>query len=255
MEVLSPTRQRSSMPISAERPARMASAWPAQSDALRAWLIAFTLMLTGLIVIPFDAQIASLMHEHHHWEGWKLVLLSEIFSHAWGVGLIALGIASLTPANAPKIPRLFCASLGAGLLANLGKLIIARTRPHSFDLSLSSWESFQGWFPWFAGVSGHTGSFSTIQSFPSAHSATAAGLAWGLSLLYPQGKWYFVLLCLLALTQRLVVEAHFLSDVCWGAAVGVVWANFVFHNAKLGKRFDVLEKWLAMRWKIDRKIS
>ena len=256
MEVLSPIRQRSAMPVSAERSARATSAWPAQSDALRAWLIAVSLMLAGLVVIPFDSRIALFMHEHRNWEGWKIVLLSEIFSHAWGVGLIALGIASLTPANSPKIPRLFCGSLGAGLLANLGKLIIARTRPHSFDLTLSSWESFQGWFPWWSRMIGeHTGSFSAVQSFPSAHSATAAGLAWGLCLLYPQGKWYFVLLCLLALMQRLVVEAHFVSDVCWGAAVGVVWANFVFSNRKLGQRFDSLEKWLAVRWKIPGKIS
>ncbi len=244
------------MPMAAERRARIASAWPAQSDALRAWLIAFSLMLTGLMVIPFDTRIASLMHEHHQWEGWKIVLLSEIFSHAWGVGLIGLAIASLTPWNSPKIPRLFCASLGAGLLANVGKLFLARTRPNSFDLSLSSWESFQGWFPWWSKIVGeHSGSLSSIQSFPSAHSATAAGLAWGLCLLYPQGKWYFVLLCSLALTQRMVVEAHYFSDVCWGAAVGVLWANFLFCHSKMGRQFDLLEKWLAVRWKIQSKIS
>ncbi len=173
--------------------------------------------------------------------------------HAWGVGLIALGIASLRSVDALKIPQLFWGALGAGLAANLGKLICARTRPHSYDLSASSWDSFQGWFPWWSGAYEHATSASSLQSFPSAHAATAAGLAWGLSRLYPTGRWYFVLLCTLAMAQRLVAQAHYVSDVCWGAALGVIWANIVYSNVKLGQRFAVFEDWLAKRWNIERK--
>jgi membrane-associated phospholipid phosphatase len=256
MEVLTPARQHSAMSLAAEHRPRLATTWPVKSDVLRAWMMVSSLLLLGLMVFPFDTRIATVLHEYRNWHGWKIVILSEIFSHAWGVGLIALGIASLNPDRAPKIPQLFCASLGAGLLANLGKLIVARVRPHSFDLSLSSGESFLGWFPWLTKIAQQTGNTnSALQSFPSAHSATAAGLAWGLCLLYPQGKWYFVLLCVLAFMQRLVVEAHYVSDICWGAAVGVLWANFVFSNVKLGQRFAALEKWLALRWKIQSKIS
>jgi len=252
MDVLIPTRQ-PRVQLTTDLPVGYAASSRIQSDAARAWLIAFSLMLFGYVVIPFDTVLASFMHTHHHWSGWKLVYLSEIFSHAWGVGLIALGIASLYASDAPKIPQLFCASLGAGLLANIGKLICARTRPHSFDLTASSWESFQGLFPWWNGVYENSTNLASLQSFPSAHAATAAGLAWGLSRRYPQGRWYFVLLCMLALCQRLVVEAHYLSDVCWGAAIGVIWANFVFSNVKMGQRFVRLEVWLAGRWKIHRK--
>jgi membrane-associated phospholipid phosphatase len=254
MDLLIPTRQ-PRMQVTADLPVGCAASSRIQSDAARAWLIAFSLMLFGYVVIPFDTVIASLMKKHHDWTGWKLVHLSEIFSHAWGVGLIALGISSLHALHAPKIPQLFCASLGAGLVANIGKLICARTRPHSFDLTASSWESFQGLFPWWNGVYESSTNLASLQSFPSAHSATAAGLAWGLSRLYPQGRWYFVLLCMLALCQRLVVQAHFLSDVCWGAAIGVIWANFVFSNVKLGQRFGRLEEWLTKRWKIQSEIA
>lgn len=252
MEAFLPTRQRSTS-LKAERSAVAATTPRVQSAAARAWLIAFSLLLFGYVVIPWDPVIAAFMHKYQGWGGWKIVSLSEIFSHAWGIGLIALAIASLSAGDTPKIPQLFCASLGSGLLANLGKLICARTRPHSFDLTASSWESFQGLFPWFSGVYENAVKVSALQSFPSAHAATAAGLAWSLSQLYPQGRWYFVLLCALALCQRLVVQAHFLSDVCWGAALGILWANFVFTHAKLGQQFARLETWLAERWKIQNK--
>ncbi len=239
--------------MTADQPVDCVTSPRVLSDTARAWLVAFSLLLFGYVAIPFDTTIASFLQTHRHWDGWKLVYLSEIFSHAWGVGLIALGIASLHGSYATKIPQLFCASLGAGLLANIGKLICARTRPHSFDLTASGWDTFQGLFPWWNGAYASSSSIASLQSFPSAHAATAAGLAWGLSRLYPQGRWYFVLLCSLALCQRLAVQAHYLSDVCWGAAVGVLWANFIFSSVKLGKRFARLEAWLDSRWKIQHK--
>lgn len=254
MQVSIPSRQ-SRLQLTTEQPVGYATSSRIRSDTARAWLIAFSLMLFGYAMIPFDTLIVSTMHQHRAWSGWKIVELSEIFSHAWGVGLIGLGIAFLRSCDALKIPQLFWGSLGAGLAANLGKLICARTRPNSFDLTASGWDSFQGWFPWWNGAYANATSLSTLQSFPSAHAATAAGLAWGLSRLYPQGRWYFVLLCTLAMTQRLVVQAHYLSDVCWGAALGVIWASIVFSNEKLGQRFARLEVWLAKRWKIERKIA
>jgi membrane-associated phospholipid phosphatase len=241
--------------LSTENSAGYAAASQLRSDTVRAWLIGLALVLFGYVVIPLDTQISRLVLQHQDWSGWKVVQLSEIFSHAWGVGLIALGIACLRPVDAPKIPQLFWGSLGAGLAANLGKMIGARTRPNAFDLMHSGWETFQGWFPWWNGVYEEATNVSSLQSFPSAHAATAAGLAWGLSRLYPQGRWYFALLCALAMTQRMVAQAHYLSDVCWGAALGVIWANIVFKNKKLGALFARLEAWLNERWKINRTIA
>jgi membrane-associated phospholipid phosphatase len=252
MEVGYPTRQ-SRLQLTAENSVGYTAASRLRSDGARAWLIAISLLLIGYAMIPCDTTVASFIRAHRDWAGWKIVLLSEIFAHAWGVGLIALGIASLRPGDAIKIPQLFWGSLGAGLAANVFKLICARTRPHSYDLNASSWDTFQGWFPWWNGAYQHATNLSSLQSFPSAHSATAAGLAWGLSRLYPAGRWYFVLLCTLAMAQRLVVQAHYLSDVCWGAALGVIWANIVFSDVRLGRVFAVIETWLSKRWKIDCK--
>jgi membrane-associated phospholipid phosphatase len=254
MEASIPSRT-SRLQLAAEMPVAYRKSSRLRGDVARGWIIAVALLLCGSVLIPFDTNIAAAIQQHQGWAGWKIVQLSEIFAHAWGVGLIALGIASLRPADALKVPQLFWGSLGAGLAANLGKLVYARSRPNSFDLAASSWDSFRGWFPWWNGVYEQTDSLSSIQSLPSAHAATAAGLAWGLSQLYPAGRWYFGTLCGLAMAQRLVVQAHFASDVCWGAALGIIWASCVYSNVRLGQFFLRLEDWLASRWKIDRKIA
>jgi undecaprenyl-diphosphatase len=66
-----------------------------------------------------------------------------------------------------------------------------------------------------------------LQSFPSAHAATAVGLAIGLSALHPRGRWLFAAFALLAVVQRIEAQAHFSSDVLAGAAVGCAAAAAV----------------------------
>jgi undecaprenyl-diphosphatase len=112
------------------------------------------------------------------------------------------------------LPRAIAAILAAGCGANLVKLLISRSRPGSTDLAhLASWQTFSGWLPLGANGSGW-------QSFPSAHTATAVGLAWVLYSLYPHGRWLFAALAAAVAAQRVLGSAHFPSDVLAGAAVG-----------------------------------
>ena len=104
---------------------------------------------------------------------------------------------------------LACVAL-SGLAANGAKMLLARTRPWAFDFQGDVWTTFGRWLP-MSGVS---------QSFPSGHTATAAGLALALMVLYPRGRRLFVLLVVLVACQRLACGAHYLSDVLSGAAVG-----------------------------------
>jgi membrane-associated phospholipid phosphatase len=84
--------------------------------------------------------------------------------------------------------------------------------------------------PWWRSESLHDAFVQANQSFPSAHTATAFGLALCLASLYPQGKgWFFTLASLVAM-QRMVAGAHYLSDVLAGAAIGIVSATFVLHH-------------------------
>src|SRR5437868_1862509 len=64
----------------------------------------------------------------------KLILLSEAFAHAMGVAMILLAVWLLDPSSRRAMPRLLAASLGAGLLADLMKTLIARARPQAFAL-------------------------------------------------------------------------------------------------------------------------
>ncbi len=87
-------------------------------------------------------------------------------------------------------------------------MLVARTRPLAFDFHHDVWATFGRWLP----------ATSVAQSFPSGHTATAAGLALGLAAMYPKGRWLFLLLAVLVGCQRIECGAHFLSDVLCGAA-------------------------------------
>ena len=90
-------------------------------------------------------------------------------------------------------------------------------------------------------ISHDRGQDSGLQSFPSAHTATAAGLAMGLAWLFPRGRWMFSALAALVACQRVVVGAHFPSDTMVGAAVGCVVAACFIDRRVLGPHFDAWE--------------
>jgi hypothetical protein len=135
----------------------------------------------------------------------------EVFGHGFGAFLIIVAVGVLDLRQRKVLPWIAAASLGSGLVANTVKILVRRTRPSSFDFSMGSvWSTFAN-----AGNGG-----MNVQSFPSAHTATAVGLAVMLSHLYPRGRWYFGILAFLVAAQRVVSSAHFPSDVCAGAAIG-----------------------------------
>jgi membrane-associated phospholipid phosphatase len=141
----------------------------------------------------------------------------ENFGNGWGVAFILLTIFVLDPARRWGLPRLICCAYGAGMAANGVKLLLSRTRPNDFDFLKDVGASFGAWLP---GIT--AGSIG--QSFPSAHTATAAGFAAGLTWLYPRGRWLFLLFAVLVGCQRIQSGAHFPSDVLFGAALGSVVA-------------------------------
>jgi membrane-associated phospholipid phosphatase len=167
----------------------------------------------------------------------KLLDLAEVFGHGAGVTAILLSVAVLDPRRRWALPRLALASLGAGLTANIFKLLVARVRPHHFDLAGNVSETIIKWFPFSIGKSYEEG-------FPSSHTATAAGLAVGLTWLYPRGKWLFMLFAVLAAGQRIESMYHFLSDTICGAAIGVAVASWSTRTKSLGYLGNRVERWL-----------
>lgn len=155
----------------------------------------------------------------------NIVRLSEVFAHGSGVFLILLAAAALDPRTWRVLPRLAIGAYGAGTLANVLKIVLARRRPEKADvMNIEVWDSFLGFFAWRDAASWQEAFSRDVQSFPSGHAATAAGLACALSRLYPRASWFFAAVTVLACFQRIAYQAHYLSDVLAGAAVGVLFS-------------------------------
>jgi membrane-associated phospholipid phosphatase len=198
------------------------------------WM-ALGLAIVGVAALSVDVPVSRwvLTHKLPH-ELRRFIDLCEVFGHGFGVALILLTVWVLDPTARRRMPRLLAMSFGAGILANLGKLAIARTRPISFDFAGRILDSFGGWFPLLAND-------SRGQGFPSSHVATAVGLAIGLSWLYPRGRWLFCSLALFVAAQRLASGAHFLSDTLWGAAVAAGLCGILQVRSEINKRWVLWE--------------
>jgi membrane-associated phospholipid phosphatase len=152
----------------------------------------------------------------------NIVRLAEVFAHGSGVLLILLAAISLDPRTWRVLPRLAIGAYGSGVLADLLKVVLARRRPEKTEmLNLDVWDSFLGFFAWRHASTLQEAFSRDLQSFPSGHAATAAGLACALIRLYPRAAWFFAAMTVLACFQRVAYQAHYLSDVLAGAAVGL----------------------------------
>jgi membrane-associated phospholipid phosphatase len=197
----------------------------------------------GVAVLALDVPLATWIRDSHLPSAIrKLCSLAEVVGHAVGIVMIVVVIGVLDPWHRYAIPRILAASLGAGLSANVVKLLVARVRPHHCDFSTvdRGIHTFDQWFP--LGLND-----SWQQSFPSSHMATAAGLAIVLACFYPRGRWLFPALAALAGCQRVIDQSHFASDVFWGAAVGCIFAPLCVYGSRLSQTFDRLEAFIVAR--------
>ncbi len=185
----------------------------------------WTALVTATLVVPafwLDKAVSRALVPDA-WPGdlLKLVMLSEAFAHTFGVAAILIAVWLLDADSARRLPLLLAATLGSGIPVQLVKRIVGRLRPSAWNMEGPIGDSFVGCCPW--RTSGWEAlSDASIQSFPSAHTALAVALGWGLSWAYPRGRWLFGLLAVLAGLQRVVAHAHYLSDVLAGAALGTL---------------------------------
>ncbi len=140
-----------------------------------------------------------------------------------GLGALALVVAGVMtddPARAAHYRRLawalafvFAAVLLSGLVADVIKLLAGRARPKLLAE---------------AGVFGFEplGLHADRQSFPSGHATTAAALAAALAWLGVVWRGPLVAFALVIAASRVVINAHYLSDVIAGLSIGwvVTWA-------------------------------
>ena len=151
------------------------------------WLVLGATILAGFAIAAFsvDLSVAHWFHDSHRLRYLRylrdLASISEVFGRAECVLLVAILIWRLDRARLWAIPGVAATALLSGLAADGVKMLIARARPHHFDFLGSVWSSFGPWLPL-----GSLGSAS--QSFPSAHTATAIGLAISLICIYPAAR-------------------------------------------------------------------
>ena len=204
------------------------------------YILAGILAVCGLLAFFLDhavsGQLAAPPHRFPFLGGdlEKLVALSEIFGHGMGVAMVVLAVFALDRVNRWRVGIVIGTASVAGLMATLMKfLLVARYRPMRFDFSQPISASFHQWFPFWHWFSMDELRETALQSFPSGHSATAAGLCVGLCFLYPHARWYFLLVAGLACFQRIAFWMHFPSDVCFGAALGMATATLLLTKARL----------------------
>lgn len=167
---------------------------------------------------------------------------TETFGNGFGVVMIVLAVVVLDGARRVQTSRLLAASLGAGLVADAVKLCVSRTRPYAFANDAGDyWETFTGVLP--LATAGSAG-----QSFPSAHTACAFGLAAALAASYPAGRRMFFAFAAGVALQRVCVGAHYVSDVIAGGFLGAAWAHAVCREGAISRAFDRMEAWWSTRF-------
>jgi undecaprenyl-diphosphatase len=102
-----------------------------------------------------------------------------------------------------------CVAL-SGIASDIIKPILGRARPVLLDR-----QDLYAFTPF----TFHTANY---QSMPSGHATTAFAVAAALALLWPRGKIVFYAFAFAIGLSRIMVNAHFLSDVIAGAALGLL---------------------------------
>ena len=172
----------------------------------------------------------------------RVLAWSEVMAHGLGIAIIAATLCILDPLRRRSVPRMLAGAFGAGLLADMMKLMTARLRPRHLEFESGVFDTFSGWMPLVFPIEGHRPLDSRWLSFPSGHTAVAVAFAMMLSRIYPQGRWLFSLFALLATLQRIEAGAHYVSDTLAGATIGAMLALLVTESRLLGAWFDRFEQ-------------
>jgi undecaprenyl-diphosphatase len=197
-------------------------AWlPSYRHLALAVAIALAVFLFGMIVIDAAASRGAGSVPR-----WLIDFFDEITDFGksgwflWPLGLSFLGLAAL-PNNLTKTSQavlatimvrvgfLFVAIGAPGLFATIIKRMIGRARPGvggSLDPYLFS--PFQ-WTAAYAGL-------------PSGHATTAFAVMAAVGTLWPRARTALLIYALLIALSRIVVTAHYPTDVAAGALVGIV---------------------------------
>jgi len=198
---------------------------PPQQLAIVAAAITVVLLF-GMIVVD-----AAVIRSVAHMPRWLIDFFDAITDYGksgwflWPLGILFLALAALPLGLSPisqrvlvavmvRVGFLFVAIGAPGLFVTIVKRIIGRARPGvggSIDPFLFSP------FKWTAAYAG----------LPSGHATTAFAVMAAFSTLWPRTRAVLLIYALLIAASRIVVTAHYPTDVATGALVGIVGAVMV----------------------------
>jgi len=198
-------------------------------------------IFVALFVLSMFTLDAAAIRGVSHLPRWIVSVFDEITEYGksgwflWPLGLLFLVLAALPAVLTPfsqrvfvaimvRIGFLFTAIAVPGLFVTIVKRMIGRARPGvggTLDPTL---------FIPFEGHAAYAGS-------PSGHATTAFAVLVAFGTLWPRARTALLIYALLIALSRVVVVAHYPSDVFAGAIVGIVGAVLVrryFAQRRLG---------------------
>lgn len=197
-------------------------------NRLNLWLPVCLLCALGIASLWLDIPVARFAREGRVPGTVKEIFENlEPFGHGAGVVVIALVVFCLESGRRLRnTAGILLAAFGSGLAANLLKLIVHRDRP---------WQLADGvahGIDTFGGFLTSPGGSHGSQSFPSAHAATAMGLAVALACYYPRGRAAFVTMAAATAISRVIAPSHFVSDTLIGLALGLAIGQIVVRSPR-----------------------
>lgn len=121
---------------------------------------------------------------------------------------------------------LAASTTGAGILAEIGKIIAARERPMAGGTL--DYQGYVHHLPIFGPLSG-VGNLG----MPSSHAAVALAAAFALSRLVPGSFTVMIFMALGCAWTRLLMGAHFLTDAAAGLAIAWLWVTWLRPESRL----------------------
>ncbi|HLP27379.1 MAG TPA: phosphatase PAP2 family protein [Candidatus Didemnitutus sp.] len=178
-------------------------------------LIGFVAMATSMMWI--DQPLAQWINAHQN-SAMKSagLFLEEIGRSHWILGycIVMIIIAWRSMRSlAHKHLALFASVAISGIAANVIKVIACRPRPPLFiERGITEWNflGFQMDYIW--------------NSFPSGHATTGLAIAISGSYIYPRLRWLFWIVGLAIALGRVMLNAHYLSDMIAGGVIGAAVA-------------------------------
>jgi lipid A 4'-phosphatase len=210
----------------------LAAAWPVahRLAGARGWMWAAA--AAGVVVVAIvavDRPLAWYLHQRDADLRGLFDLTGRLgltygYLIVFGLAFVALHWGGVLPRLQPfaaamralsAVPAFLLAALAAsGIVVDVLKVATGRPRPKL--LFASDLYGFGGW-----------GWNAAHWSFPSGHAATIAALMTALWWLWPRHLLFYLLVAAIVAASRVVVGAHYLSDVVAGAALGVAVTHLV----------------------------